>query len=313
MSIDFDSYLLATSPPGFDSQYWLTERFKLLDSGAGNKKKNGFSEEPERKAIYQKLIAAKLAWERDEWFPESNDGYTDSNEKCSQVINKSSSKKKHVSFADDIGLSLTNVMVIRESSSTPPILRRNTPPATLLDTELKSDCSLLKLKLNFSQPAADYLAFRHKLEMNCVSLENVITKELRFYGTIKVKNIAFDKLVKLHCTFDNWLHSSDIAASYSHASDSSQQFDVFSFSVTVPNDAKRTLFAICFDVPSQGLKFWDNNSGNNYEILTYSSSSSDDLTDGGVSPVFSLDPLVRPTQWTEFAVWTSANPSVPYW
>jgi hypothetical protein len=52
-------------------------------------------------------------------------------------------------------------------------------------------------QLNFAQPASDYLKFRSTVERQNVGLENVVLKNdlCKITGTVKVKNIAFDKQV----------------------------------------------------------------------------------------------------------------------
>lgn len=313
MPFDYGNYLLATSPPGFDSQYLLTESFKLLDVGPGLKKigKNCFKDNGLNDGVSKKLADARAAWQQQDEPELQFDSVVEYSSEASNKAAGKSGQRKHVSFADELGKALFTVKIMMESSDTPPKLNRDSPVAAVAqDVDTKLDLS--QLQLNFNQPAADYVLFRRKLEANCVSLENVITRERRFYGTIKVKNLAFDKRVVLHCTFDDWQHCSNIEATYAHPSDPSHQFDVFSFSVTVPLDAHRALFAVCFELTSSGTQFWDNNGGSNYEVIVCSAPRDDDVTDA-VSPVFSLDPLTRPTQWTEFAVWTSAGSDVPYY
>jgi hypothetical protein len=54
--------------------------------------------------------------------------------------------------------------------------------------------SIAVYSLNFNQPASDYVGFRQKIEHECVSLENVLLNRFQINGTIKVKNIHFQKV-----------------------------------------------------------------------------------------------------------------------
>jgi hypothetical protein len=74
--------------------------------------------------------------------------------------------------------------------------------------------SIAVYSLNFSQPSSDYFKFRKQLEENCVSLENVLLKGFEINGTIKVKNISFEKSVFLRCSFNKWQTHEDFPASY---------------------------------------------------------------------------------------------------
>ncbi len=74
--------------------------------------------------------------------------------------------------------------------------------------------SIAVYSLNFSQPSSNYYRFRKQLEESCVSLENVLLKGFDINGTIKVKNINFEKYVFLRCSFDKWKTYEDFPASY---------------------------------------------------------------------------------------------------
>ena len=222
--------------------------------------------------------------------------------------------KKKVSFADDLGLALVKVRFMTEPSSTPPRLR----PEILssLTHGAKAGVSATPpLRLNFTQPASDYLEFRRKLEINCVSLENVIIKNYDLMGTIKVKNIGFEKEVFLRCTFDSWATTENISAAFTPTSTSGGQFDTFSFSIRVPaktDFSKNTMFCVCF--LGGGQEFWDNNDGKNYEVVsadwrpisepTHCTYPRDEET------IFSLD---FDRDWTVYSSWAHRNASTPYY
>ncbi|XP_075163935.1 glycogen binding subunit 70E isoform X2 [Haematobia irritans] len=193
------------------------------------------------------------------------DTNTDDTQKCSE--NKSHSRKK-VIFADDEGLSLTQVRVMSEPSNVPPywsvkFLEQITQG---LVTPHPAD----QWTVDFKQPASDYLAFRQTIERDFVSLENVIVKdeESIVVGTVKVKNISFAKEVIVRVTWDEWKSQQDIFCTYNRAygpaTSAHVVFDTFSFKITLPPSSSRLEFCICFR--ADGNEFWDNNGGKNYTI-----------------------------------------------
>nr|CAH7727374.1 unnamed protein product [Callosobruchus chinensis] len=71
-------------------------------------------------------------------------------------------------------------------------------------------------QITFAQPASDYVEFRKRLDEGKVSLENVIIKESddTLVGTVKVKNIAFEKEVFVRSSINNWQTHEDTYCSY---------------------------------------------------------------------------------------------------
>ena len=219
--------------------------------------------------------------------------------------------KKRVSFADDLGFSLEAVRIITESSDTPPRLR----PEILSTITIGATAGVTEkppLVLLFSQPASDYLAFREKVERNCVSLENVILKDYNLIGTIRVKNIAFEKTVRVHCTYDSWETNTDIIASYVPnnpvvgKSSASSHYDTFKFEMNVPptmDFSKKIQFCICYEV--LGAQYWDNNGGANYEVT--SADWKEKESDGSIFTIH------YERDWTTYSSWSSINASVPYY
>lgn len=74
--------------------------------------------------------------------------------------------------------------------------------------------SIAVYSLNFGQPAIDYFKFRQRLEENSMSLENVLLNGFQINGTVKVKNISFEKKVFIRCSFNKWKDYQDYEASY---------------------------------------------------------------------------------------------------
>ncbi|KAF6776129.1 hypothetical protein AHF37_04742 [Paragonimus kellicotti] len=142
--------------------------------------------------------------------------------------------------------------------------------------------------LRFPQPAAQYYEFRQRIENGSVSLENIsviqpdetsTTQLPQLSGTIKVRNLAFEKQVWIRLTTDNWHSYTDHVALYSHKMSgglvhSASRFDTFTFQLTVVPQLESTQqsesieFAIRYMVGPCGAygQFWDNNGGKNYVI-----------------------------------------------
>lgn len=92
-------------------------------------------------------------------------------------------------------------------------------------------------------------------------------------GTVKVKNISFQKEVIVRVTWDDWKSQQDIFCTYNKAYGPATcahvVFDTFSFKITLPPSSKRLEFCICFRTGTD--EHWDNNDGKNYTISKRSS------------------------------------------
>ncbi|XP_042364633.1 protein phosphatase 1 regulatory subunit 3B [Plectropomus leopardus] len=173
--------------------------------------------------------------------------------------------KKQVTFADHRGLSLTKVKVFSQFSDpidVPVNIQVTLSSAPSLPAEED------KLVLDFTQPSSDYLHFRQSLETNLVCLEHCMLKEKALAGTVKVKNVSFEKSVKLRVTFDSWRSHSDVDCEYVKNTYPSSYSDTFSFTVPLPEQLpphERVEFAVCYEV--DGREHWDSNQGSNYRIV----------------------------------------------
>lgn len=184
-------------------------------------------------------------------------------------------KNKRVKFADTKGLSLTNVRMFsaKDEQSDIAIL----PSFEGLNlTEDSYSCTVstccpgTQLKLGFSQPAADFQAFRAKLEKSFVILEDCSLTDQALHGTLRVKNICFQKDVHVRITFDSWYSFRDVPCTYVPKRFGGPQTDIFEFNVAIPKvlDAKRKIeFCLKYLPRGHSEPFWDNNDGQNYSIL----------------------------------------------
>ncbi|CAH8850616.1 unnamed protein product [Trichobilharzia szidati] len=185
--------------------------------------------------------------------------------------------------------------------------------------------------LTFSQPASHYYEFRQKLERSSISLESISviqstdqpkTSFIKLSGTIKVKNIAFEKSVFLRLTKNNWKTFTDYQAVYSAQLSSGtwsgqRRYDTFVFNIIIQSDHEyfhpdeKIEFAICFTTVNNNnnneekTEYWDNYDGKNYVIeqrkfhplwigtgsLTHHSTEiSSPSSDASISPVSETPP-----------------------
>ncbi|XP_031695693.1 protein phosphatase 1 regulatory subunit 3B [Anarrhichthys ocellatus] len=183
-----------------------------------------------------------------------------------QASRKDSRKaKKRVTFADHRGLSLTKVKTFSQFDD--PI---DIPLSIqeMLSSALSLNAEEDQLVLDFTQPSSDYLHFRQSLERNYVCLEHCVLKEKALAGTVKVKNMSFEKSVTLRLTFDGWRSHRDVDCEYVKDSYPTSYSDTFSFSASLPDHLgphERVEFAVCYTVC--GREHWDSNHGSNYRIV----------------------------------------------
>lgn len=358
MPVDFASYLLSASPPGFEVHCALRDNFGLNERPANGRPNNGhllplrsimvteLAEDAEVTTITATLSSTRVSLDKSKSYSDSNIDSVGVDKRrnnkfvcetksapsrlqkseavdCKNVnvslnnkLNNLNSKKK-VSFADEVGLAIAAVRIITERPDTPPQLR----PEILSSLTKGASAGVTEtppLALNFEQPASDYVAFREKIDKNFVSLENVILRDYNVLGTIKVKNVAFNKSVVVRCTFDSWESSVDISANYvptNGVHTGSGSFDTFSFEMSVPpnfNMQKKIQFAVCYSVESQ--TYWDNNNGDNYEVVSadWKAAQEDEKSQSLQEPVV-FDHSHFDDCWTEFSSWSNIDNSVPYY
>ncbi|XP_060896359.1 protein phosphatase 1 regulatory subunit 3C-B-like [Labrus mixtus] len=192
------------------------------------------------------------------------------------VWNNNKAGKKKVVFADMKGMSLTAIHVFSKFDDEPYRNKRCGGTAEDLQFDMIDlEAATMDLKisavrslvLDFKQPSADYLDFRNRLIKNSVCLENCSLQERSLTGTIKVRNIGFEKSVQLRTTFDSWVSFTDIECTFMNNVYSCQDTDTFAFVLELPTHIppqNRIEFCICFKVQDQ--IFWDNNDGKNYVL-----------------------------------------------
>ncbi|XP_022604378.1 protein phosphatase 1 regulatory subunit 3C-B-like [Seriola lalandi dorsalis] len=200
--------------------------------------------------------------------------------------NNNKAGKKRVVFADTKGMSLTAIHVFSKFDDEPYQNKRCggiTEELQFDMTDLEAATMDLKissvrsLALDFKQPSADYLDFRNRLIQNSVCLENCSLQERSLTGTIKVRNIGFEKSVQVRATFDSWASFSNVECTFMNNVYGCQDSDTFAFVLELPTfvpPQNRVEFCVCFTV--QGQTFWDNNDGKNY-VLKHVGLNGEDL------------------------------------
>lgn len=237
--------------------------------------------------------------------------------------------KKRVVFADMKGMSLTAIHVF--SNFDDDFYQRSDElqfdlsdlEAATLDLKITTRQPLV---LDFKQPSIDYLDFRNRLLQNSVCLENCSVLERSLSGTIKVRNIGFEKSVQIRITYDSWISYSDVECTYMNNVYSCQDTDTFTFMLELPAHIQphnRVEFCICYK--AQGQSFWDNNDGNNYG-LRHVGLSGEDLS-APKTPIFESkigklpegefdqfgSPRMSSGIFPGWQSWGQTNSSVPYW
>ncbi|XP_072546641.1 protein phosphatase 1, regulatory subunit 3Ca [Salminus brasiliensis] len=183
---------------------------------------------------------------------------------------KSKAKKKVV-FADSKGMSLTAVHVFSPSDSRDG--RASSRPQFEMDG-LESATAALRIHtvqsraLDFPQPAGDYLDFRSRLTKNSVCLENCTLQGRVLTGTVKVRNLAFEKAVHVRVTFDSWKSYRDFECTYMNNVYGCQNTDTFSFAAELPAYVPpQNKVEFCVSYTTGGQTYWDNNDGRNYGLV----------------------------------------------
>jgi hypothetical protein len=134
-------------------------------------------------------------------------------------------------------------------------------------------------------------------------------------GTVRVRNIAFEKRVAARFTSDDWTTVSEVFARYTgpaisgahhhHGDGDDDKWDRFAFSISLevctPHRAGASSFtfllAVRFTAPGVG-EWWDNNGGNNFRVVLAHASAGSKVT-----RVVASDPIPtrRPQAVTHFA------------
>uniref|UniRef100_A0A8D0GU32 Protein phosphatase 1 regulatory subunit n=1 Tax=Sphenodon punctatus TaxID=8508 RepID=A0A8D0GU32_SPHPU len=184
-------------------------------------------------------------------------------------------KKKKVVFADVKGLSLTAVRFFSKIEEDLCGLHQALYDLTCFRPKLQdSRPETKKYAIDFPQPSSDYPAFHSRLQSNLVCLEHCLIQGKSLSGTVKVRNIGYEKVVHVRITFDSWRSFHDISCQYMHKYGCADT-DTFSFEVALPKAPVGLHGAIEFCLSFRcGQKiYWDNNDKRNYRVRQVGASS----------------------------------------
>lgn len=140
------------------------------------------------------------------------------------------------------------------------------------ETETETDCALTAQRGSgsgetmFTVADISPIPSPHTPPESNVHLESLTLLPARpplLRGTVRVRNMAFDKCVTAHFTTDGWTTVSESRARY--VGPDADAWDRFAF--TIPLGVPRTLLlAVRYTVPGSG-EWWDNNGGADFRVV----------------------------------------------
>lgn len=180
---------------------------------------------------------------------------------------RSGRREKRVAFADAKGLSLITVRLFSEKEDK---IRREPlkiPRLKKMICSTEPANKTLGLSLGFDQPCRDFQAFRTRLQDHMVLLESCDVTKRCILGTVRVKNVCFEKAVHIRITFDTWRSYMDVPCAYLDQCYGEPGTDVFEFNISVPERIDGHIeFCVSYSPAALAATEWDNNNGKNYCI-----------------------------------------------
>ncbi|XP_075384477.1 protein phosphatase 1 regulatory subunit 3D [Tenrec ecaudatus] len=180
------------------------------------------------------------------------------------------SRQHRVRFADALGLELAQVKVFHagdEPAVPLHVLSRLALDADRCCGDPELEFTLQCLVPDF-QPPVEAPDFEERLERQLVCLERVTCSDLGLCGTVRVRNVAFEKQVAVRYTFSGWRSTQEATARWRGPADEEGTADVFAFSLHVPPFllalGARVHFALRYRVA--GAEHWDNHDGHDYSL-----------------------------------------------
>lgn len=344
-SLDFDQYLLASSPPGFgcsvlsksggydsianygyqdsDNQDLASSNWYSSSSRFHGSSIKGNKHEQQLKLLAnaQPLANSSIANAKTPEISRRNMSDNNFATNCNMTRRSQRGRVKKVSFADDFGFRLTEVKVFSEMPDVPSIMKMRLASnghrtfsmmQNSMQSLTKAACINPILVPDFPMPISNSAALNEKVERGFVSLESLyVVTNWTLAGTVKVKNLAFTKQVFVRCSFDSWWSYVDIPCIYqppSYLERNDHSYDWFTFTISIPADFKAggsADFAVCFQCDNN--EYWDNNLGANYRLASpdWLKTDAEDLN-GNVAGSMDL-------KWATYVDWKDRSMSWPYW
>lgn len=179
-------------------------------------------------------------------------------------------RQQRVRFADALGLELAQVRVFHagDDPAVPlHVLSRLALDADLCCSSQELEFTLQCLVPDFAPPV-EAAGFAERLARQLVCLERVTCSDLGVSGTVRVRNVAFEKQVAVRYTFSGWRSAHEAAARWRSSAGAGGAEDVFAFGFPVPPFllalGSRVHFALRYRVG--GAEYWDNNHGQDYSL-----------------------------------------------
>lgn len=179
--------------------------------------------------------------------------------------------KKNVRFADDFGLDLSQIKMIK-SDELPTV-----PSAAFKDLHIEDNDktnmfeekmkTITYLEQKFENPIHSH-GFEDRVTRHKVVLEQANAIDNRIYGTVKVVSFGINKRVKIRLTTNNWVTHDDHETVYITDSFDGVN-DRFTFTVEIPRDricmGNNIQFCVGYE-SFVGPEYWDNNYQENYRF-----------------------------------------------
>ncbi|XP_015919805.1 protein phosphatase 1 regulatory subunit 3C-B [Parasteatoda tepidariorum] len=342
MPVDLEVFLSQTGAGLFDFSRFVESQFSL----SNNDNDNGFLKSysfPRSHILIPKDSKGVPTFENKETLDSYN--FNNDSKGCKKVI-VDGNKRKKVSFADDKGFRLVEIREIPGLSALPTTTtvpeRNNTqngptfikgwkiasenPPWTdsklieLLETNkvvLESAIIKTKAENGLEKTLKDRWSDNFRTVLRASGSNN----EYVLQGNIKVKNLVYEKNVFVRISFDRWLSSVDVKATYLKPEKNPEkhyEYNNFTFSIDIPPSAlKFEVIEFCIGYICNKEKYWDNTGGVNYRLVTeivknktvlpnrsYNKKSNDRIT-------LSLTENIE--RFSEIDSWNNFINNQPYW
>ncbi|OSD02094.1 carbohydrate-binding module family 21 protein [Trametes coccinea BRFM310] len=154
------------------------------------------------------------------------------------------------------------IAISREGSPTDTSGTESDFPSSIYGSRREDEDKMLTMQVT-NMPAAPPADAELALEGLVLSPEGTALN-----GTVRVKNLAFEKWVAVRFTVDWWQTTSEVTARYAESIEGGV-FDRFSFSIRLGDmlariEEKTLFFALRYNVA--GREIWDNNGSQNYKV-----------------------------------------------
>ncbi|CAF4264104.1 unnamed protein product [Rotaria sp. Silwood2] len=197
--------------------------------------------------------------------------------KLTRLNENDSCPKKAVRFADDFGLDLSEIKMIR-TDELPSV-----PSTAFKHLCISNDENKVPTMNPQREKLINYMEqqfenpihtpnFNDRVSRTKVLLEQANAIDNRIYGTVKLVSFSLHKHVKIRLTTDNWTSFNDYDAEYMTNSYDGI-FDRFSFMIEIDRNricaGNNIQFSICYE-SYVSPEYWDNNYDQNYRFDCFS-------------------------------------------